>query len=47
VLLLREGRSIGQGEIDPTLTATALSECFDVALELHRRPDTRYTAWAV
>jgi iron complex transport system ATP-binding protein len=47
VLLLRQGRSIGQGEIDPTLTATALSECFDVALELHRRPDTRYTAWAV
>ena len=46
VLLLRQGRAIAQGEIGATLTADALSECFDVALELQRRPDTRYTAWA-
>jgi iron complex transport system ATP-binding protein len=46
VLLLRHGRSIAQGEIGDTLTAEALTECFDVKLELHRRPDMRYTAWA-
>ena len=43
VMLLRHGRAIAQGEIADTLTAQALSECFDVQLELHRRPDARYS----
>lgn len=46
VLLLRHGSAIAQGEIAETLTAERLSECFDVPLELHRRPDSRYSAWA-
>jgi iron complex transport system ATP-binding protein len=46
VLLLRNGAAIAQGAIDETLTGEALSRCFDLELELHRRPNARYTAWA-
>ncbi len=45
-LLLREGRVLTAGPIGETLTATSLSECFGVKLELDRRADGRFTAWA-
>lgn len=46
VLMLRDGRAIAQGPIATTLTADALSECFRLPLQLERRPDGRFTAWA-
>ncbi len=45
-LLLRDGRAVSQGPIDDALTATSLSECFEMMLHLERRPDGRLTAWA-
>ncbi len=45
-LLLREGRVLTAGPIGETLTAASLSECFGVKLELDRRADGRFTAWA-
>lgn len=45
-LLLREGRAVAQGAIDEALTASTLSECFEMDLELERRADGRLSAWA-
>ena len=45
-LLMRDGRSLAAGPIEEVLTAPALSTCFGLALELDRRPDGRFTAWA-
>ena len=45
-LLLRHGRAIAQGELETTLTAETLSECFGMPLALERRPDGRFSAWA-
>lgn len=45
-LLLRNGRTIASGPIGDTLTSDTLSECFEMPLELHRRPDGRWTAWS-
>lgn len=45
-LMLRHGRAIAQGELEATLTAETLSECFDMPLALERRPDGRFSAWA-
>jgi iron complex transport system ATP-binding protein len=45
-LLLRNGRTLAQGPIDESLTASSLSECFGMPLELERRPHGRFTAWA-
>ena len=47
VLMLRDGRAIAQGPLDDTLTAETLSECFDMSLALERRPDGRFSAWAL
>ena len=44
-LLLRDGRAVTQGPIDDALTAAALSTCFDMPLDLERRPDGRRSAW--
>ncbi len=44
-LLLREGRILAAGPIGETLTATWLSRCFGLPLELERR-DGRFWAWA-
>ncbi len=41
-LLLRGGRAIAQGELEATLTADSLSECFDMPLVLERRGDGRF-----
>jgi iron complex transport system ATP-binding protein len=46
VLLLRAGRIHAAGPIESTLTADALSGCFEMALVLERHGH-RYGAWAV
>jgi len=45
-LLLRDGVAIEQGPIDVVMTDANLSTCFDLALQVERRPDGRLTAWA-
>ena len=45
-LLLRRGRVLAAGALDETLTAEALSACFELTLVLERR-GRRYGAWAV
>lgn len=45
LLLLARGRVVAAGPLDETLTADALSRCFDVRLQLERR-DGRWTARA-
>ncbi len=42
-LLLREGRVVASGPVEQTLTAAALSECFDLPLQVDRRAG-RWTA---
>jgi iron complex transport system ATP-binding protein len=46
-LVLRDGRVIAAGPLDEALTADTLSECYRMPLELERRPNGRYSAWAV
>lgn len=45
-MLLRHGRVTAQGPIDDALTASSLSECFEMDLALERRDDGRLSAWA-
>ncbi len=47
VLMLRGGRVVARGPIETTLTGQALSECFEMALQLERRPGGRWSAWAI
>jgi iron complex transport system ATP-binding protein len=44
-LLLRDGRISACGPLETTLTADALTACFDLPLELDRRRDGRWWAW--
>lgn len=44
--LMRSGAIAAAGPIDDTLTADALSECFGIELEVDRRTDGRWSAWA-
>jgi iron complex transport system ATP-binding protein len=46
VLLLRDGVVTACGPVATTLQAGTLSECFGLALELQRRGDGRFSAWA-
>jgi iron complex transport system ATP-binding protein len=46
VLMLRHGEVVASGPIDTTLRADTLSECFEMHLELERRDDGRWAAWA-
>lgn len=46
VLLLRTGVALASGPIDETLTPESLSECFGVPLELERRANGRFSAYA-
>ncbi len=46
VMLLREGRVLRAGPLADVLDAAALSETFGLALELERRPNGRFSAWA-
>jgi iron complex transport system ATP-binding protein len=45
-MLLRSGRVVAAGPIDEALTSESLSECFEVPLDLERRPDGRFSAWS-
>ena len=45
-LLLREGRVLRAGPIDAVLDADGLSATFGLDLELERRPNGRFSAWA-
>lgn len=44
VLALKDGRILGSGTIEETLTEDLLSDCFEVPLQLALR-DRRWTAW--
>ena len=46
VMMLRRGEVVARGPLDDTLTADALSHCFEMPLSLDRRDDGRYAAWA-
>ena len=46
VLMLRQGEVVARGPIESTLTSAALSDCFEMALQLERRGDGRWSAWA-
>lgn len=46
VLMLQAGRVLAAGPLETTLTAEALSTCFEVPLHLERR-GRRYGAWAL
>jgi iron complex transport system ATP-binding protein len=46
VMLLRDGKVIGQGPIDDVLTDDSLSTCFGMPLVIERRPNGRLSAWA-
>jgi len=45
-LVLREGRVLAAGPLDETLRADVLTAAFEVDLEVERRPDGRFSAWA-
>lgn len=47
VLMLRNGTPVAAGSIDVHLTSATLSECFGLALDVERRSNGRYAAWAV
>jgi iron complex transport system ATP-binding protein len=46
VLMLRDGAVIARGPIERHLTASNLSACFGMPLQLERRPDGRLNAWS-
>lgn len=46
-LLLRDGRVLTSGPIDSALTSASLSDCFKIPLELVRRDNGRFAAWAL
>lgn len=46
VMMLRRGQAVARGPIDDSLTAETLSECFEMPLQLERRRDGRWSAWA-
>lgn len=45
-LMMRDGRAIAAGPVDEVLTSGNLSECFGMDLEVSRRPNGRFTAFA-
>lgn len=47
VLLLHRGRVLAAGPLAQTLTADHLSACFELPLQLERRDDGRFSAFAV
>ena len=46
-LLLREGRMLASGPIESTVNSESLSACFELPLEVVRRPEGRYAAYAI
>ena len=45
-LVLREGRVVAAGPVSQALTSAVLTEAFGLPLQVDRRPDGRFTAWA-
>jgi iron complex transport system ATP-binding protein len=45
-LVLRDGRVLAAGPLDHALRSDVLSEAFGLALEVERRPNGRFSAWA-
>jgi iron complex transport system ATP-binding protein len=46
VLFLKNGSVMTAGTMEESFTAANLSECFEMKLELVRRADQRFSAWA-
>ena len=46
VLMLSDGRVVATGEMATTLSSATLTECFGMSLELERRDDGRFNAFA-
>ena len=46
VRLVREGRVLAAGPMDEALRADVLSAAFGLDLEVERRPNGRFSAWA-
>ena len=46
VMLLRQGRVLAAGPVADVLDATTLSATFGLDLDLERRPNGRFNAWA-
>jgi iron complex transport system ATP-binding protein len=46
VLMLRQGEVVARGPLPRTLTSANVSTCFDMPLQLERRPDGRLSAWS-
>ena len=45
-LVMKEGRAVASGAVDDVVTSANLSDCFGVNLEVSRRPNGRFTAFA-
>jgi iron complex transport system ATP-binding protein len=45
-LVLRDGRVLAAGPLDHALRSDVLSEAFGLALDVERRPNGRFSAWA-
>jgi iron complex transport system ATP-binding protein len=45
-MVLREGRVLAAGPLDETLQADVLTAAFGVDLDVERRPNGRFSAWA-
>ena len=45
-MLMRDGRSVAQGEVERVIEPEGLSGCFGMDLAVERRPNGRFTAWA-
>jgi ABC-type hemin transport system ATPase subunit len=44
--VLREGRVLAAGPLDEALRADVLSAAFGLELDVERRPNGRFSAWA-
>jgi len=45
-LAMKDGRAVASGPVDEVVTAGNLSECFGIGLEVSRRPNGRFSAFA-
>jgi iron complex transport system ATP-binding protein len=47
ILYLAHGTVMAAGALDDVLTSSMLSECFGLLLHLEKRPNGRFSAWAI
>ena len=45
-LVMKEGRAVASGAVADVVTSANLSDCFGMDLEVSRRPNGRFTAYA-